>query len=358
MKPRTTIHDIARELNITAATVSRALNNHPAISSNTKKAVQRVARKLNYQQNKLASALRSGRSNILGVMIPSAEINFFGSVVHGIQQIANLHNYSIIIYQSNEQVEYERNGLQAFLHSRVDGIIASVAKGTVDWEHYQDIRKRGVPLVLFDRAVAELEVPSVIINDYKGGYMATSHLIEQGCRRIAHIAGPHHIRIFQERVRGYIDALKDHHLPVDESLIAYGSGSIESGRECAKQFMDSANPPDGLFAVEDFTALGAMQYLKENQYRVPDDVAVIGFANEGFSAYITPSLSTVDQQTKIMGEEAAKLFFDIADKQEFYKKEPEIRILEPVLICRESSTKKKSDKSTHQNPTISTKHGS
>lgn len=337
MKPRTTIHDIAKELNITAATVSRALNDNPAISDATKKAVNRMARKMNYQKNKLASALRSGRSNILGVMIPSAEINFFGSVVHGIQKIANLHNYNIIIYQSNELVEFEKQGIDAFLRTRVDGIIASVAKDTVEWSHYQEVKARGVPLVLFDRFVDELEVPSVVINDYKGGYMATKHLIDQGCKRIAHISGPQHLRIFNERLKGYTDALKAHDLPVDEKLIAYGAVSVESGKECMAAIMENGECPDGVFTVEDFTGLGVMQYLKARQISVPGDVAIIGFANEGFSEYITPSLSTVDQQTRIMGEEAARLFFQLSAGGNFYSEKTVKKVLEPVLVPRDSS---------------------
>lgn len=339
MKARTTIHDIAKALNTTAATVSRALNNHPAISEATKVSVRAMAQQLNYQQNKLASALRSGKSNILGVMIPSAEINFFGSVVHGIQQIANLHNYNIIIYQSNELATYEQKGLEAFLRSRVDGVIASVAKETVNWEHYREVKARGVPLVLFDRDVEELELPSVVVDDYKGAFMATEHLVEQGCRRIAHISGQQHLRIFNDRLRGYKDALKANGLEVVDDMIVPGTVSIESGRAAMQQLMENKIKPDGVFAVEDFTGLGALQYLKTAQVKVPSEVAVIGFANEGFSQYITPSLSTIDQQTKIMGEEAANLFFDLNAQGDFYAAKPKKKILEPVLVTRESSTR-------------------
>jgi LacI family transcriptional regulator len=190
---------------------------------------------------------------------------------------------------------------------------------------FLEIKKRRVPLVLFDRASDELGVPSVVVDDYAGAYKATLHLAEQGCKRIAHIGGQQHVSIFRQRLQGYTDALKAAGLPVDNSLINYGSISIESGRECMIELLRQSNPPDGVFAVEDFTALGAMQTLKEKGVRIPEEVAIIGFANEAFGAFITPSLSTIDQQTIKMGEEAAQK-----------------KILEPVLIYRQSSLRKNS----------------
>jgi LacI family transcriptional regulator len=340
MGTKTTIIDIARHLRINPGTVSRALNDHPAISESTKQAVRVVARQLNYSQNKIASSLRLGRSNILGVIIPSAEINFFGSVVHGIEKIANQRGHNILIYQSNEESEQEEKGVETLLRSRVDGIMASIAKETRSYDHFAEIKKRGVPLVLFDRADDNLGVPMVVIDDYKGAYRATEHLIQQGCERIAHIAGQQHIKIFNDRLRGYSDALKDHGLPVLPELIAYGTVTIESGKECIQQLLNLPARPDGVFAVEDFTALGAMQLLKEKKIKIPQEIAIIGFANEAFSSYITPSLSTFDQQTVKMGEHAAKLFFKLYKKSNFY--EPPITkvVLEPLPIFRESSLKK------------------
>src|SRR6478672_6349972 len=159
-----TLQDIARSLNITAATVSRALNNHPAIKEATKKMVRDAAEKLNYQPNKIASSLRLGKSNIIGVIIPSAEINFFGSVIHGIEKIANENNYNVLLYQSSELYDYEKKGVETFLRARVDGVLASIAKQTIHHDHYVEVRKRGIPLILFDRANDALGVPSVVID--------------------------------------------------------------------------------------------------------------------------------------------------------------------------------------------------
>ncbi|MDB5278737.1 MAG: LacI family transcriptional regulator [Ferruginibacter sp.] len=336
---KVTLMDIARELNITAATVSRALNDHPAIKEATKKMVREVAEKLQYQPNKIASSLRSGKSNIIGVIIPSAEINFFGSVVHGIEKIANENHYNVLIYQTNEMYEYEKKGVQTFLQSQVDGVLASISKESINLDHYNEIKKRGVPLILFDRAVDTLGVSSVVVDDYAGAFAATKHLIMQGCRRIAHIGGQQHVSIFNQRLKGYIDALNVHNIAVDDDLIVFGKVSIESGRDWMKKLLALPKIPDGLFAVEDFTALGAMQAIKSAGIKIPDEIAIIGFANEPFGEYITPSLSTVNQQTVQMGEEAAKLFFDAQEKKGEANASPFKLVLQPELICRQSSQK-------------------
>ena len=332
-----TITDIARALNITAATVSRALNDHPAIKDSTKKAVRETAVRLNYQPNKIASSLRLGRSNIIGVIIPSAEINFFGSVVHGIEKVANENDYSVLIYQTNELYEYEKRGVQTFLRAQVAGVIASISKETINLDHYSEIKKRGVPLILFDRVSDLLNVSSVQVNDYAGAFAATKHLIEQGCKRIAHIGGQQHVNIFNQRLKGYIDALNVHNIPLNDDLIVYGKVSIESGRICMRKLLEGPNQPDAVFAVEDFTALGAMQVIKEANKKIPNDIAIIGFANESFGEYLTPSLSTVNQQTVCMGEEAAKLFFEMYKTADVYKGSPHKMVLETELICRQSS---------------------
>lgn len=336
---KATILDIARELHITPSTVSRALNNHGAISTATKQAVQKTAKKLNYHPNRVAASLRLGKSNIIGVIIPSAEINFFGSVVHGIEKIASEQDCNVLIYQTNELAEIEKKGVGTFLRSRVDGVLASVSKSTTNLAHFKEVKKRGVPLVLFDRVADELKVPSVVIDDFKGAYKATAHLIEQGCKRIAHISGPQHISIFVQRLLGYKTALQEHGFEIDESLIVQGAISIESGYQCMAALNRLKKAPDGVFAVEDFTALGAMKALKEAGKIIPDEVALIGFANEAFGQYITPSLSTVDQQTNKMGEAAAKLFFKLSTEGGFYKAPPKKIVLEPVLLYRASSVR-------------------
>lgn len=337
MHYKATIADIAKELNTTAATVSRALNNHPRISEETKRSVQQAASRLNYKRNKVASSLRSGKTHLVGVIIPSAEINFFGSVVHGIESVANLQGYNVLLYQSNESRESEEKGLESFLSARVDGILISIAKDTMDYSHLQQIKSRGVPIVFFDRANDDLGIDSVVIDDYKGAFMATQHLIGQGYQRIAHISGPQHLKNFYDRLKGYLGALQAHKIKPDPALIYHGNVSIASGKEGARSLLAQANRPDAIFAAEDFTALGVISELKEQGISMPGEVGVIGFANEQFGEHITPRLSTVDQQTIRMGRSALELLVDLIEKKENGGHRQQKVVLEPLLICRDSS---------------------
>ena len=339
---RTTIQHIANELNLTPATVSRALSDHPRISVETKKLVNATAQRLNYRRNRIASSLRTGKSHTIGVIIPSARINFFGSVVHGIETLASEYGYHTLIYQSEETAELEIKAIEAFLGARVDGILASLAKGATDFSHYTDLKKRNVPLVLFDRSNDSLGVPSVVIDDYKGGFYATEHLISQGYKRIAHLAGPLHFQTFQNRYKGYLDALKAHGIATDESLIYSGDVSIEAGKKGADYFMNLLKPPDAVFAVEDFSALGLIKRLKENGKRIPIDIGIIGFANEEFDEHITPTLSSIDQQTIQMGREAFSMLLGLIEAGTATTTGLASKIiLEPIPFFRESSLRNK-----------------
>ncbi len=336
MKKKITIHDIARELNLTGSTVSRALNNHPAISVATIDLVKKTAERLNYSQNKVASSLRSGKTHIIGVIIPSAEISFFGSVVHGIDQVARANGYHVLLFQTNEIFKNEVEGIDTLLQLRVDGIMISMAKETLSYEHLLEVKKRNVPIVLFDRGNEDLGLPSVVIDDYEGAFQATKHLITEGFTKIAHIAGPQHLKIFKNRLEGYKAALKTYDLPINDDFICYGKVSVDSGKQCAEELFKLKDEPDAIFAVEDFTALGAIQAIKAQKKKI----GVVGFANEEFGKYITPSLTTVNQQTIQMGEAAAKMFIDIIEKKVSQDDEhPKIITLMPELIIRESSIK-------------------
>lgn len=335
------MQDIATELNLTPATVSRALHDHPRISAETKQLVLEAAKRLNYRRNKIASSVRTGRSHTIGVIIPSARINFFGSVVHGIETIAREHGYHTLIYQSEESVQLEKEAIEAFLGARVDGILASLAKEENDFAHYVELKQANFPLVLFDRFVDSLNIPSVIIDDYKGGFYATEHLISQGYKRIAHLAGPQRFQTFQNRQKGYIDALKKNGLAIDETLIYVGDISIEAGRAATDYFMDMANPPDAVFAVEDFSALGVIKRLKEREVKIPGEVGIIGFANEFFDEHITPALSSIDQQTVTMGQEAFSMLLKIIEKTSGKTEAVPKTVLDPIPYYRESSLKQK-----------------
>jgi len=337
---RITISHIAKALNTTPATVSRALNNHPSISEKTKKTVAEAAQRLNYRRNSIASSLRSGKSCIVGVIVPSAEINFFGSVVHGIESVATQKGYNVLIYQSNETHDYEIRAIETFLSARVDGILVSIAKDTLDYTHFINVKNLGIPIVFFDRANTEIGIHSVIINDYKGAFIATQHLIDKGYKRIAHISGPQHIKIFNDRLRGYMAALQANNIRFRNNYVYNGNVSIDAGRKAIKKLLSIAGPPDAVFAVEDFTALGAIKQLKEDNIKIPDDFGVIGFANELFGEHISPTLSTIDQQTVQMGKRAFELLLELIDNEHAENPiELQSVILEPIPIFRNSSSR-------------------
>lgn len=344
-KKKTTLSDIARELNVTASTVSRALQNHPRISESTKKAVLEMVNKLDYQPNNIASALRKGKSNIIGVIVPTSDRHFFASVIRGIEEVVRENGYNLIICQSDDQSDKELEKIKALLQIRVDGIIASIAKETTDFEHFKNISNQGVPLVLYDRVIESLDVNQVISDDYLGAYQGVSHLIEQGCTRIAHLAGEQHIHIYQNRLNGYLQALRDHNLPVDEDLIIVSdliqdtSSILLNGRELGKKLAEMDNPPDGIFSSSDFAAMGAIQIYKEKKIRIPDDIALVGFSNDFSASVIEPGLTSLDQHTIKMGNLAAQHFLEqINTQSDLFI--PKKTLLKPELIIRKSSLRK------------------
>ena len=337
---KVTIHDIAKKLNTTASTVSRSLNNNPRISEKTKKKVLEVAKEMNYKPNSIASALRNGKTQIVGMLVPLIDRTFFSSIIRGVEDVANALNYQVIISQSYEDVEHEKKAIKAFLNTRVDGIIASISKTTTDYSHFQDVLDSEIPLILFDRTSLELQTNQVAIDDYQGGYAATSHLIKQGCRRIVHFMSSQNLSIYKERYRGYLEALKDHGIEFDERLVLSGNSLLEDGRSHAKKLLKENVEFDAIFSASDFCALGAMQILKEKNIRIPEDVAVVGFSNEPFTSFTDPSISTINQYPIEMGNKVANLFFE-AMNQQSKNSLPMKTVIAPELIIRESSSKLK-----------------
>jgi LacI family transcriptional regulator len=338
-KRRITIQDIADELDTTASTVSRALQDHPRISDATKESVRKMAEKLNYKPNNVASALRSGKSNVIGIMIPRTDRFFFASIVRGIDTIASNAGYKIIISQSSDSTRKEETNITTLLEARVDGILASYALGTHTFEHYKQIIDENVPLILFDRTHETLEslhAAAVVLDDYLGAFKATEHLIKQGCRQIIHFAGPQHVSIYKERRRGYEEALKRHDISVDDTFILESDVKREAGKELGKKLMDANQLPDAIFSASDYAAATAMKVLKEYDIKVPDEVAVVGFGNEPFTSFI--NLTTVDQHAEEMGRMAAQLFLDQINGKNINQSRNKT-VINPDLIVRESSLK-------------------
>lgn len=323
-------------LNISPAAVSKALHDNSRISKKTKLAVKRVAKELNYQPNHLASALRRGKSNLVGVIVPRTNSNFFSSVIEHMESVLNKAGYNIIITQSNESFEKECRNIDTLLFTQVDGIIASMANETVDLSHFEKIKSKGIPLILFDRGENDLNVDYIGIDDYESSHMIIEHLVNKGCKRIAHIGGFRRTRIFNNRIRGYIDAIKKHNLPHDDELLIESNLTLEDGRLQMKKLLSSKNRPDAVYVASDYAALGALQILKEYNISIPNEIRLVGFGNEPFTSLVTPTITTVDQHSKQIGRLAAETFLERVQSEDL-KQTLNKKILNAELIVRHSS---------------------
>ncbi len=341
MKKHTvTIKDIARELDISPSTVSRALKDHAEISKETKEAVNRVAKELNYQPNSLALSLRYSKSHTIGVVVPEIVHFFFSTVISGIEDVAHAEGYNIIITQSNDSFEREASNLQTLFNNRVDGILISISEETRSSEHLEGLLQRGIPIVCFDRNVEGLDVSKVVVDDFTGGYQATEHLIKQGYKKIAHLAGPKSLVLTRDRHAGYMKALEDHGVKYDESIVLYGFISDEKpAREAMTKLIKKHNP-DAVFAASDVSAMGAMNAATGLGMKVPDEFGVVGFSNWQFTSITHPSLSTIEQRGFEMGQKAAELLIKELNSEEETFLDSETIKLTTRLIHRESSNKK------------------
>ena len=264
-----TIKDIARELGISPSTVSRALKDHPDISPETKRLVNELAEKLNYQPNIVALSLRQSKTNTIGVIIPEIVHFFFSTVISGIEDVAYSAGYNVILAQSNESQSREITDIKALFNSRVDGMLMSVSRETSNFDHIESILAKGVPIVFFDRVYKTEQASKIIVDDFTGAKEATLHLIDQGCKRIAHLEGPPNLEISKQRLEGYKEALKEHNIPFDKELVAIcPSGTIEEGRSATEKLLSLKNKPDAIFATNDPAAMGAMQAIKEKGLKI------------------------------------------------------------------------------------------
>jgi DNA-binding LacI/PurR family transcriptional regulator len=336
-KSRTTITDIAERLNISPATVSRSLNNHPAISAQTREKVIELARELNYQPNLLALNLLRKRTNTIGVIVPEITSYFFSSIINGIQDLLNPMGINMIIGQSNESYEEEKSIIRSFTSIRVDGFLISPSSETKNFDHLQFLTESNIPLVIFDRDCEGIEVDKVFVDEYKGAFQAVEHLIQAGCRRIAHIAGSSTLSTARHRLSAYKNALELHDIPVREEYIIESKGFMpEHGIEPTKKLLALPEPPDAIFAVNDGVAIGAMFVIKEAGIVIPDQISIIGFDDDPHSCYFRPSLSTVWQPTYELGMLSARILMKRVNSNNDLSK---IRVekLFPELIIRGSS---------------------
>ena len=338
--PRITIHDLAKELGLSSSTVSRALQGNLRISEKTRKEVTELAAKWNYQPNSNASNLRKGRSNTIGVLVPRISRHFFSNAIAGIEAVCSAAKRNVVIFQSHESLENEKAGLEAFLRIPVDGFIMSLSAETKQYEHLQEVLQLEIPIVFFDRVYEVENNYRVMLDDYSGAFQATEHLIQQGCRKIAFMGGPDYLNNYRERKRGFISAMQKHQLPLNAEWIADHALTREEGAAFAEKIFTRATDtcPDGLFSCSDYSALGATLYLKKTGIRIPEEVAVAGFANEPFTEFMEPPMTSVDQSAEEMGRNAAEMLFRIIDAEDTEKNSKQ-EYIQPKLIIRKSTLK-------------------
>jgi LacI family transcriptional regulator len=331
-----TIYDIAKQLNVSSATVSRALKNSSAINENTKKRVMDMARELGYQTNTFASSLRNNRTNTIGLIVPRLNSMFMSDVIAGIEKVVNEAGFNLIISQSLESFEKEKVNAQTMFNSRVDGLLVSLAYNTGTVEHFRPFIKKGIPLLFFDR-VADLEsCPTIVIDNFKAGYEITTHLIEQGCKNLVHVTGNLRRNVYNDRFNGFKQALSDHGLTFNSSNILLTDLSPDAGTRSAHELLELEIRPDGVFVANDSCAASCIIELRKNNVKIPADMLFAGFNNDFISKVVEPNLTTIDYKGYEMGEIAAQALINQLNNQLNFNLTHSI-VIRHELIIRESS---------------------
>lgn len=332
-----TIKDIAKKLNISIATVSRAFNDKNDIKLDTKNLILKTAKEMGYRPNPMAKKLTQKRSLTIGIVVPEFLNSFFPEVIIGAQEILFEKGYQVLITQSNENFETELSNIKALEDSMVDGIIISQTSETKNVEYYQNLINSGFPIVFFNRVCNEISSAKVLFNDYKWAFFATEHLINQGYSNIYHLKGKESVSLTNDRTRGFVDAHTKHKLTINKEQIVPTGFAIEDGQRVANAIIDSGEIPDAIFASNDTSAIGAMQVFKKRGFKIPEDIAFVGFTESRMGAIIEPPLTSVLQPAKEIGREAARLVLEQIENPLTFK--PQIIVLNGQLNIRASSSK-------------------
>lgn len=331
---RITIKDVARKLNFSISTISRAFNDKYDIHPDTKALILQTAKEMGYTPNPLAQRLINKKSYQIGVIVPEFENAFFPKIILGIQHVMSEAGYQVLIMSSNEDKDQELANVRALQRNMVDGIILSLTNETKDISYLKELIDSGIPLVQFNRVSYKLNTSKILFDDYTWAMKATEHLIEQGFKRIMHLAGPHNMIISQLRKKGFLDAMKKHGLPHGPEAIREGGIFMEDGTAAAEKLWQQENLPEAIFCFNDPVAIGAMEFLKEKGIRIPEEVAFVGFSESRLASHITPTLTSVEQPTYQYGETAARLMLDQLSYNNF---EPQTVTLNGKMNVRESS---------------------
>ncbi len=340
MKREITIYDIAKELNVSSSTVSRALQDHPEISQKTISKVKETAEKLGYRHNTFASNLRTRKTYTIGVLVHELQSNFMVSVLAGMEKVTSEAGYDLIIAHSSESFDKEAANAKNLFHKRVDGLFVSLSLQTNDLKHFKAFQDKNIPIMFFDRVDENSDATKIVIDNYRCGYQATSHLIEQGCRRIVMVTSDLRRNVYAQRHKGYQDALFDHNISYDSDLVLIKDLSEEGGRSSALEILKKRPFPDGAFITNDFTAAVCLQTLKEHGVRIPEDMAIVGFNNDKICKFVDPNLTTINYPGFDMGAIAAKNMIQHLEGKSTINTTSKI-IIHSELIVRGSSLRKK-----------------
>lgn len=337
MSRQATIKDIARKLQVSTSTVSRALRNAQDVNLETRKAVLQLAEELRYQPSKLALSLKQNQTHTIGVLVPNLDF-MLATMVKGIDEVALEAGYTVMVCQSNESFGREIVNTRRLMESLVDGFIISVSSETKTFEHINKIKDQQLPMVVFDRVTNQLVAPSVEIDNRDGGQQATEHLLQQGYKRIAILAGPRNLSISNDRLEGYLAALKKAKIKPRPEHVVHCDFNQEYACRATLELLASRQRPDAIFAISDRMAIGAMLAIKEKGLQMPRDIGLVGFNNEPVTSLVTPAISSVDQPAFELGKTAAKLFIERMHNENM----DDVRVvLKPRLVVRQSSQRKK-----------------
>ncbi len=310
-----TIKDIAHALNVSIATVSRALSNQWDVSEQTRQKVLAKAQELHYKPNLVAKRLSTQRTNLIGLVVPELENSFFPRIIMGLQPILEENGYQLLITQSNESVITEEKNLRMLENNRVDGIILSVTREGADKTLYNEIIHAGIPIVFFNRVCWDIEAPKVVINDYHMACLAVEHLIQQGFKRIAHLAGPSQLNITEQRKQGYIDTLIKYGMPIRQDYIISAGILQDKGYSAMQQLLQAQPLPDAVFCVNDPIAIGAMKAIKDAHLSIPKDIALVGYSESRSASLVEPNLTSVAQPLMEIGQTVAQLILEKVEKK-------------------------------------------
>jgi LacI family transcriptional regulator len=336
-KHRTSLKDLAKELGVSIATVSRALRNSPEIGAEMQEKVKALAKKLNYRPNPFAQSLRKEAPRVIGVVVPNLVTHYYAAVLDGIEDEARKEGYSVISANTHEDSEKEVHAIDNFINLHVEGIIACLAQNTTDYKHFEEISQMGIPLVFFGRTCLPDKFSSVMANGDVAAQEATQHLIDTGSKRIAFIGGPNHLDMVRRRKHGYLEALRENRIPIDRDLVVCEKIDYNWAYEATKRVLEQENPADAILAFNDIITFAAFSAIKDKGLRIPEDVALIGFTDDVHAQYVTPRMSAIEDQSHEMGSEACRLLLkNIGGDQKIYKK-----IVPQKVVIRDTSAKKK-----------------